>query len=185
MPSFPRIASLLRVPAGFLLALAYLWFAHPSWASIGLGSVFILLGLGLRAAAAGYIRKNTQLATSGPYAYTRNPLYAGSIIMAAGFIIAGQNLWIGLGVAAMFIVIYVPVMLAEESYLRTTFPEYADYATQVPRFIPRFSPYRGAVSQSGPQFSRELYIRYREYNALIGAALMLAALILKLIVVRH
>jgi len=182
MPSFARVASLLRVPAGFLLALAYLWFVHPSWGSIVLGSVFILLGLGVRAIAAGHIRKNTQLATTGPYAYMRNPLYVGSILMALGFIIAGRNAWIGLAVAIIFVVIYVPVMLAEEKYLRLAFPEYADYASQVPRFIPRLTAYRGSASDGAPQFSRELYMRYREYNALIGSALMLAALILKLCV---
>ena len=185
MPSGARIASLLRVPLGFLLALAYLWCARPRWTSILLGSLLIFLGLGVRAAAAGHIRKNTQLAISGPYAYMRNPLYAGSISMAAGFILAGQNGWIGLPVAIMFIVIYVPVMLAEEKYLRSLFPEYEEYAAQVPRFLPRVSPYR-AGSRSDPfRFSRELYMRYREYNALIGSALMLAALILKLTMVKH
>ena len=185
MPSGARIASLLRVPLGFLLALAYLWFAHPSWTSILLGSIFIFVGLGVRAVAAGHIRKNTQLAISGPYAYMRNPLYAGSIIMAVGFIIAGQNIWIGLPVAIMFAVIYVPVMLAEERYLRSLFPEYEEYAAQVPRFLPRVTPYRAGSRTEPFQFSRELYMRYREYNALIGSALMLAALILKLTMVKH
>ena len=184
MPSGARIASLLRVPLGFLLALAYLWFARPSWNSILLGSIFILLGLGMRAAAAGYIRKNTQLATTGPYAYMRNPLYAGSIIMAVGFIIAGQNAWVGLAALVMFIVIYVPVMLAEEKYLQSLFPEYERYAAQVRRFLPRTTPYSSGQSDAF-RFSRELYMRYREYNALIGSALMLAALIVKLTMVKH
>lgn len=178
--SYARIASLLRVPLGFLLALAYLWFAHPRWGSIVLGSVFIFLGLGMRAAAAGHIRKNAQLTTTGPYAYTRNPLYGGSIIMAIGFIIAGQNAWVGLAVAVMFIVIYVPVMVAEEKYLRSAFPEYEQYAAQVPRFLPRVTRYRSQSDGEVYRFSPELYMRYREYNALIGSALMLAALILKL-----
>ncbi|HEY6972158.1 MAG TPA: isoprenylcysteine carboxylmethyltransferase family protein [Candidatus Angelobacter sp.] len=185
MPSGARIASLLRVPLGFLLALAYLWFARPNWTSILLGSVFIFLGLGVRAVAAGHIRKNTQLAISGPYAYMRNPLYAGSIIMAVGFIVAGQNIWIGLPVGIMFIVIYVPVMLAEEKYLGSLFPEYEEYAAQVPRFLPRVTPYRAGNRTDPLGFSRELYMRYREYNALIGSALMLAALILKLTMVKH
>jgi len=185
MPSGARIASLLRVPLGFLLAAAYLWFAHPNWTSIVLGSVFIFLGLIIRAVAAGHIRKNKQISISGPYAYMRNPLYAGSIIMAVGFIIAGQNLWVGLAVIIMFMLIYVPVMLAEEKYLRSLFPEYQEYAARVPRFLPRLTPYRGAVEGNLQQFSRELYMRHREYNAVIGSALMLAALILKLTLVRH
>jgi protein-S-isoprenylcysteine O-methyltransferase Ste14 len=185
MPSWARIATRLRVPLGFLFAAAYLWFAQPIWISILAGTGFILLGLGIRAAASGHIRKNAQLATAGPYAYTRNPLYLGSIVMAAGFVVAARNFWFGIAAAAMFFFIYLPVILAEENYLRSAFAEYSEYAVQVPRLLPRRTPYRAGTDAGLPQFSRELYMRHREYNSILGSALMLGALILKLVLVRH
>ena len=185
MLNWTRIATRLRVPLGFAFAAAYLWFADPVWISILVGSGVILLGLGIRASASGHIRKNAQLATSGPYAYTRNPLYLGSIIIAAGFVVAARNLWIGFAAAAMFLAIYLPVILAEENYLRSVFPGYSEYAAQVPRLLPRSTPYRPGLDGGLAQFSRELYMRHREYNSILGSALMLGALVLKLLLVRH
>jgi protein-S-isoprenylcysteine O-methyltransferase Ste14 len=185
MRSWTRIATRLRVPLGFLFAAVYLWLAQPAWTSILAGSGFIVLGLGIRAAASGHIRKNEELATTGAYAYTRNPLYLGSIFIAAGFVIAALNLWIGIGVCVMFAGIYLPVILAEEKYLRAAFPQYSDYATHVPRLLPRSTPYRTAGESGLSQFSRELYMRHREYNSVIGSAFMLGALIAKLFLVKH
>jgi protein-S-isoprenylcysteine O-methyltransferase Ste14 len=186
MASWTRIAIRLRVPLGFFMAAVYLWLAQPGWTSILVGCGFIVLGLGIRAAASGQIRKNEQLATTGAYAYTRNPLYLGSIVMAAGFVIAARSLWLGVAAAAMFVLIYVPVILAEEKYLRSTFPDYSEYAAHVPRLLPRRTPYRTSSDNTPPaQFSRELYMRHREYNSLVGSMLMLIALILKLVLVKH
>jgi protein-S-isoprenylcysteine O-methyltransferase Ste14 len=183
MPSWARIATRSRVPLGFLFAAAYLWFAHPTWLSMALGSIVIAIGLGIRAAASGHIKKNTQLATAGPYAYARNPLYLGSIVIAIGFIVAARGVWIGVGALAMFLFIYVPVIRAEEAYLRSAFPEYAEYSAQVPRLLPRITPYRSGTKDGSPAFSRELYMRHREYNAILGSALILGALILKIMLV--
>ncbi len=186
MPSWARIATRLRVPLSFLLGAAYLWLARPAWPWIVAGSVFILAGLGIRAAASGHIRKNAELATTGPYAYTRNPLYLGSILIALGFVLAARNIWIALAAILMFLIIYVPVIRAEESYLRSVFPGYDRYASQVPRFLPRFSPYRAGSTVAPPGVhSRDLYVRHREYNAAIGAAVMMGALIFKMLWVRH
>lgn len=184
MASWARIATRLRVPLGFLFAIAYLWFARPAWTWIAAGSVFIVAGIAIRAAASGHIRKNRELTTSGPYAYTRNPLYLGSILIAAGFVLASRNWWIALGAIVMFAVIYVPVIGDEEKYLRSTFPDYDQYAASVPRFLPRVRANRThAVPGSG--FSRDLYLRHREYNAVVGSLLMMGALILKMLLVRH
>ena len=149
------------------------------------GSGLILAGIGIRAAASGHIRKNAELASTGPYAYTRNPLYLGSILIAAGFVVTARNLWLGVAALVVFAIIYVPVIAAEEKYLRSAFPEYAEYAAHVPRLFPRPTPYRAGTKDGLPQFSRELYMRHREYNAILGSALMLAALILKITLVRH
>jgi len=181
MPSYSRIATRLRVPLGFLFALAYLWFANPQWTAIAAGWALIVVGLGIRAVASGHIRKNAQLATTGPYAYTRNPLYLGSLMMAAGFIIAARNIWIAVGACVLFFAIYLPVIFAEEKYLRSAFPDYTEYAAQVPRLLPRPTPYRAIADGGASEFSRELYLRHREYNSILGSLLMLAALILKLL----
>jgi protein-S-isoprenylcysteine O-methyltransferase Ste14 len=183
MASWARIATRLRVPLGFLLAAAYLWFARPRWSFIAIGGVFIAAGLVVRAAASGHIRKNRELTTTGPYAYTRNPLYLGSILIAIGFVLAARNVWIALATLAMFVIIYLPVIRAEENYLRSVFPGYDEYAGAVPRFFPRFKPYRTGPAGSGG-YSPQLYMRHREYNAVVGSVLMLAALIAKMILAK-
>lgn len=185
MPDWSRIATRLRVPLGFVFAALYLWFAHPSWTSISSGGAIILVGLAIRAAASGYIHKNKQLATTGPYAYTRNPLYLGSLVLAAGFIVGARSPWLGIGAAAMFLAIYLPVIQAEERYLRSVFSQYSEYARHVPRLLPYRRPYRAGTNGGPPAFSWELYLRHREYNAVLGSALMLGALILKLFLVNH
>lgn len=183
MASWARIATRLRVPVGFLFAAAYLWFARPAWTFIAIGGVFIATGLVIRAAASGHIRKNRELTVTGPYAYTRNPLYLGSILIALGFVVAARNLWIALGTLAMFVIIYLPVIRDEERYLRSAFPGYNAYAVEVPRFFPRFKPYRADPGGSGG-YSSELYMQHREYNAVVGSLLMLAALIAKMILAK-
>lgn len=185
MASWSRIATRFRVPLGFLFAAAYLWFAHPRWLVLEIGFVLVALGLLVRAVASGHIRKNAQLATTGPYAYTRNPLYLGSILIAAGFIIASRNVWIAVATMIMFLAIYLPVIRAEEAYLGSAFPGYAEYAAHVPRLLPRFTPWKTGTDAGSPAFSGELYMRHREYNALIGSLLMFGALILKMIWYTH
>ncbi len=183
MPSWSRVATRLRVPLGFAFAAVYVWFAHPNWLSIAAGAVVTGVGLLIRAAASGHIRKNAQLTTTGPYAYVRNPLYLGSILIAVGFIVAARNWWIGLAALAMFAFIYIPVVRAEETYLRSVFPEFEKYCTHVSRFFPRFTAYvsDNAGNNEGVSFSRQLYMKHREYNALIGSLVMLAVLILKMV----
>jgi len=174
--SWTRIARRIRVPVGFVFAAFYLWRARPSWVSLAAGAAVVAAGLGLRAYASGYLRKASELTTTGPYAYTRNPLYLGSLIMAAGFAVAARSLWIALAIAVIFIAIYIPVMSFEEQFLRSHFQGFDDYAGRVPRLLPR-------LSAAGPrgQFSSELYRKHREYNAALGAAAILAALIVKLV----
>lgn len=184
MPSWARIATRLRVPLGFVFAAAYLWFARPSWPWIAAGCAFVAAGLAVRAAASGHIRKNRELTTTGPYAYTRNPLYLGSILIAVGFAVAARNLWIALAAVGMFIAIYLPVVRAEEQYLRSVFEGYGQYASHVPRFLPRLTPYRTEDAVAGEGYSRGLYLKHREYNAALGSVLMMGALILKLMLVR-
>lgn len=189
MPSWSRIAIHIRVPLGFVFAAAYLWFARPSWSWLVAGTLLVAAGVAVRATAAGHIRKNQELATTGPYAYTRNPLYLGSVLIAAGFVLAAKNPWIALAAVVMFVAIYIPQIRVEEEYLRSAFPEYSNYAAHVPRLLPRLTAYRSAAAvasgQGEPGFSRELYRRHREYQAALGSVLMIGALILKMVLVQH
>ena len=188
MASWTAMARRGRVPLGFVLAALYLWLARPAWSSIVLGGAVALAGLALRAAASGHITKNSALTTTGPYAYTRNPLYLGSVLLAAGFALAARSWWIALALVLMFALIYLPVVRGEEAYLRSRFPEFDDYMRRVPRFLPRLG-LKARQTEAGklfPEtvpgaFSRQLYLRHREYNALLGTAAMLAALIAKLL----
>ena len=92
MRSWGQIARRIRVPLGFIFAIFYLWRARPTWESLLVGAAICVPGLGLRALASGHVQKNTCLTTSGPYAFTRNPLYLGSLVLAGGFAVAGTLL---------------------------------------------------------------------------------------------
>ena len=175
--TWSRIARRIRVPIGFLFAAFYFWRARPDWLSLASGATVAAAGVFLRAMASGHVKKNEKLATSGPYAYCRNPLYLGSIIMAVGFAIASRDVWVVVGIIGLFALIYIPVIRAEENFLREQFAEYESYAHRVPRLLPKTVRFAGLTSG----FSRELYWQHREYNALIGAAAMLAALVVKVL----
>jgi protein-S-isoprenylcysteine O-methyltransferase Ste14 len=179
-----KIARRIRVPLGFVFAVLYFWLARPDWHFIGIGTLLIAPGLLIRALASGHVRKNEALATSGPYAYTRNPLYLGSLLMGIGFAVAARNWWIGVALVVMFFAIYLPVIRGEERFLRERFPEFEEYADRVPRMFPRVTPYRSGESNGG-EFSFLLYLKHREYNALLGALAMLAALVVEMKVFHH
>jgi protein-S-isoprenylcysteine O-methyltransferase Ste14 len=176
MAEWSQIARRIRVPLGFLLAIAYIWLARPTWVSIALGTVIALPGIALRALASGHVKKNEELTTSGPYAYTRNPLYLGSLIMAVGFAIAARSLWILGLMLVMFFAIYLPVIRGEEEFLRMKFASFDAYAQNVPRLFPRLTPAGGTQGS----FSAALYVQHREYNAILGTAAVMAALVTKL-----
>jgi protein-S-isoprenylcysteine O-methyltransferase Ste14 len=180
MAEWSRIARRVRVPLGFVFAVLYFWLARPSWRFIVLGAILIVPGLLVRALASGYVRKNEALATSGPYAYTRNPLYLGSLLIGVGFALAARSWWVGVALVVMFFAIYVPVIRDEEAFLRQRFPEFEEYARRVPRMFPRLV----ARENDAGVFCMGLYLQHREYNALLGALAMVAALVVKMIVFR-
>jgi protein-S-isoprenylcysteine O-methyltransferase Ste14 len=175
MSSWSTMAKRVRVPLGFVFAAVYFWLAHPNGPSIAVGSCIALVGVMIRAFASGHVQKNEQLATSGPYAYTRNPLYLGSLVIVTGFALAARSWWVVLIALGMFFIVYIPVMIGEERFLRAKFPEFDDYCRQVPRLFPRLSAHRSSANA----FSAHLYWKHREYNAAIGSGLTIAALIIK------
>jgi protein-S-isoprenylcysteine O-methyltransferase Ste14 len=163
----------LRVPMGFAIAAAVLYLAKPTGTLILAGLPVALLGVILRAMAAGVIRKDATLTTAGPYAWTRNPLYLGSFILGLGFaVMSGSWLASALIILPSF-VIYPNVINKEEAHLQRLFPaEFREYCTKVPRFFPRF--------QSGPaSFSLKQYLANREYQTALGFGAMLAIFMLK------
>ncbi len=151
-----------------------LWRRAPHTAAILWSLVLVLPGLWLRGYAAGYVKKNRELTQTGPYAHTRNPLYLGSILIAAGFAVALESWIVALALAAVFAIIYIPVIASEERFLRATFPEFDSYAHRVPRLIPRITP--AATDAVSGSFSFTLYLKHREYNATIGAVLLYVSL---------
>jgi protein-S-isoprenylcysteine O-methyltransferase Ste14 len=178
--NWSRVARRIRVPMGFMLAVFYFWLARPSWRSIALGLIGIVPGLLVRALASGHVRKNEALATSGPYAHTRNPLYLGSLLIGLGFAVAARSWWVGVTLLILFLAVYVPVIRDEEEFLRQKFPEFDDYSQRVPRMFPRLIPYLGSEKESSAGFSLELYLKHREYNALMGVVGMMAGLAVKI-----
>jgi protein-S-isoprenylcysteine O-methyltransferase Ste14 len=175
--AWDRVARRIRVPMGFVFAIFYFWRAKPTWKALILGALIASLGIFIRTVASGQVKKNRELTMTGPYGYVRNPLYLGSIIMAIGFAVAARDLWVATAIPVMFVLIYVPVIRGEETFLRKQFPGYGDYARRVPSLLPHTLLFR----QMMDGFSRELYWQHREYNALLGAAAMLAALVVKIL----
>ena len=178
-----RIAKRIRVPMGFLFAAVFLWWARPTGLTLALSLLLVAPGLWLRGYAAGYVRKNAELTTTGPYAYTRNPLYLGSMLIAFGFGAAAGNWYLLLALAALFAAIYIPTIQGEEEYLRAHFAGFDAYAARVPRLLPRLTT--AANDGGGGEFSRKLYLQHREYNALMGAGAIYFALALRLVLQRH
>src|SRR6266849_6857507 len=177
MASWSAIARRVRVPLGFAFAALYMCLAKPTVESVLIGAGLVIPGLAIRALASGHLQKNEQLATGGPYAYTRNPLYLGSLILSVGFALAARSWWIVAGIVLLFSVIYLPVIRAEEIFLRERFPQFDEYAREVPSLFPRVSRF-GKRSGS---FSWDLYWKHREYNATLGSAAIMAALVAKLL----
>lgn len=184
-----QVARRLRVPLGFVTAAVFLVFAQPSARSLLWSLPVVFPGLALRAYAAGYVKKNAELTRTGPYAHTRNPLYLGSMLIAFGFAVAAGRIWLGILLVVLFLAIYWPTILSEEAYLRGVFPGFDAYAAAVPRLLPRLTPAhflpQGAhdAEDASPglgRFSPERYRHHREYNALMGAAALYAALLLRL-----
>jgi protein-S-isoprenylcysteine O-methyltransferase Ste14 len=174
---FPKpyadMAARLRVPLGFVLVAAFAWFSAPDSRSLAWGLPVAAAGLLLRGWAAGHLAKNQRLATSGPYAHVRNPLYLGTALAAAGLAIASRQALLGLLFAAAFALVYLPAIELEEQHLRKLFPEYAVYAERVPMLWPRLRARESAC------FEWRLYRKNEEYQALGGFLAGVALLVWK------
>jgi protein-S-isoprenylcysteine O-methyltransferase Ste14 len=171
-----RFLQRLRVPLGFAFAAVFLYFARPTLLTLTVGSMIAVIGLAIRAWASGHIRKAETLAVSGPYAYTRNPLYLGSFLMGVGFTIAAGVWWLAFAFALLFLGIYFPVMRVEAEDIRRIFgKDFDEYERNVPLFFPRATVWK----HTGTKFDSELYFGYREYRAAIGVVAAIGVLAAK------
>lgn len=176
-----RLLQRIRVPLGFLFAAVFLYFSAPRPAYLAAGAVVAVAGLLIRAWASGHIRKNARLAVSGPYSYTRNPLYLGSFLLGVGFCVASGTWWLALIFIALFLGIYLPVMRVEAGDLAMLFgDDFEEYARSVPLFFPRLSAWK----KSDGRFDFQLYLRYREYRAAIGLVCAWGVLAAKMLLLR-
>jgi protein-S-isoprenylcysteine O-methyltransferase Ste14 len=175
---FPKpyadVVARLRVPAGFLLLAAFAWFSHPTTESLLWGIPISVLGLALRAWAAGHLAKNQRLAQSGPYAATRNPLYLGTLITALGLAAAGNSIALAAIFIVVFLLVYLPAIELEEQHLIAILPGYREFAGRVPLLMPRWPGVWGPDS-----FSLALYRKNQEYQALIGWMMGIAWLLFR------
>jgi protein-S-isoprenylcysteine O-methyltransferase Ste14 len=182
MISFPKryadAVAKLRVPSGFLLVAVFAWFSRPTARSLAAGVPISVAGLALRGWAAGCLAKNRELATGGPYAYVRNPLYIGTLLVAAGLVVAARSVWLGVLFAAVFGLVYLPVIELEEQHLRRLFPDYGAYANAVPALVPRF---RRLPAKKENPFRWSLYLRNQEYQAGAGFAAGMLFLLWKVV----
>ena len=151
-----------------MLLLAFAWLSQPALSSMVIGIPIAVLGLVLRGWAAGHLAKNEKLATGGPFAYVRNPLYAGTLVTALGIVVACRSIALAIVFLVVFLLIYLPVIELEEQHLRHLFPEFAAYAARIGRFVPR----RKWSGKSRP-FSWSLYRKNQEYKAALGFAIAL------------
>jgi protein-S-isoprenylcysteine O-methyltransferase Ste14 len=169
MEDWGRTAQRIRVPLGTITGIFFLLLMHPSMRSIMLGSVVAFAGAGIRIWASGNIVKGKILAQSGPYAYTRNPLYFGSFVMAMGVLITGQGFWLMIPFCLFFAAIYYPVMKAEERELTQGHgDDFRAYASRVPLFFPGFRK-KPANTAS---FSWQRVLKNREHHTLAGLLLI-------------
>jgi protein-S-isoprenylcysteine O-methyltransferase Ste14 len=169
-----------RVAAGWLLALPYLLFAAPTRGPLVVGAVIAVLGLLIRGWAAGTLDKGQDLATTGPYAHTRNPLYFGSFVLGLGLAVAGGH-WVWPVVFLVFFAaVYGPTMNHEAKGLSERFGNrFREYAAVVPLFFPRLIA-RASARVARDRFQWSRYLRYREWEAALGAAAALVVLSIKL-----
>ena len=173
-----------RVPLGFLVGILYLWLAPRlggmTPTTLALGATIALIGVLIRGWAAGHIVKNDRLATTGPYAHTRNPLYFGSFLIAAGFALAAH--WaLLLVVIVFFYLVYKPTIECERAFISARYPQaYEQWAQHVPAFVPRPLPWREGNTGERAPFDLALYLRHREWQAGLVYVLVVAWLAFRL-----
>jgi hypothetical protein len=179
-----------RLKLPWLLAVPFFYLADPRPAQLCAGAVLAAGGL-LRGAAAGSIEKDRFLSIGGPYAYLRHPLYLGSFLLGSGFVVGGSRLILLVPFWFLFLLLYRRTVREEERFLESRFGDsYRSYRAKVPAVLPRSRRYqagaRGATGASASSFQSDalseagfrarLYLRNKEWQALLGAGVGFALL---------
>jgi protein-S-isoprenylcysteine O-methyltransferase Ste14 len=180
--SLEGILNRLRVRVGLFLAVAVVLLARSTWTSILLGVLISFFGLAIRAWASGHLRKEKTLAISGPYRYSRNPLYVGNFLLGIGIVVGARSWWL-LGIFIIYYgIFYPPIIRRERDRMRELFPQqYEEYGKRVPLFFPSI---RKQLPAKG-KFSRSLYMQNKEYRALQGTVLIWLILAAKLFILNR
>jgi len=175
----------IRTRAAWLLVVPFFLLATPTWGGLVVGGLIAALGLAVRAWAAGTIRKDESLTTSGPYAVVRHPLYLGSFLIGIGLALGGGHWAWPAAVVVFFAIVYPPTVREEAERLTELFGHaYVRYAARVPALLPRLrtsapSAERARRAPEEGRFSWRQYARNREWEALLGAAAAFAVLALR------
>lgn len=171
----------IRLRLVWLLIIPFLWLARPTPTALVAGGAMAVVGLLVRAWAAGFIRKVERLATSGPYGHTRNPLYLGSFLLGLGVTVAGGRWYFVAAFLLFFFGVYGRTIREEAHLMEELFgDQYRHYAAHVPLFLPRLSQYRAPGDDAPGAFSLERYRGNKEYEALLGAVAGFAFLTLRM-----
>jgi protein-S-isoprenylcysteine O-methyltransferase Ste14 len=177
---FERAISRWRVRISLVCALLAVVLAKPKLWSLFVGLGLTLLGLFIRTWACGHLEKEKKLITTGPYRYTRNPLYLGNLLIGIGVVVSALSLWVLAVFLVLFLVFYPVVIHSEKQKMEHLFPtEYATYREKVPLFLPNLKP---SLPRQTTPFSRSLYKKNKEYRALIGTAIFWIAMAGRLII---
>lgn len=163
-----------RVRVGLLGLILTVLFAKPTSTALLAGLAITAAGLSLRLWACGHLKKEKELTTSGPYRYTRNPLYLGNVIIGIGVVVGSHSWWVILIFALYFLVFYPVIILEEKGRMQKFFPvQYREYSKKVPLFFPTFRP---SWPKSPHKFSIPLCKKNKETRALLGALIYWAIL---------
>lgn len=164
-----------------LLALSLVFHkSYGGWAAYSLGLGFVVLGEVVRFWSAGYIAKDAVIATGGPYAHVRNPLYFGSLLLAVGYgLVSGLGIWGVLFTVALFLVFHLAAILYEEKFLTQKFGQpYLEYVQRVPRLLP--SPWPRTTGAG--RFTWAQSLKNREQTSALFALIFVLLLSLRFVI---
>ncbi len=171
-----------RVRVGTLSLIPVLVLAKPTPKSFSIGLAVCFLGIAWRTWAAGHLRKEKELAISGPYQYTRNPLYLGNLLIGSGVVLGAHSWWVLVIFVLYFMIFYPAVIQREKARMKELFPEkYAAYRKFVPLFFPRF---KSSSRSDSTSFSWACYKTNREYRALSAASIFWVIMLAKMLLIR-
>ncbi len=169
MDFFKKLFNKIRTKLGFVSSILLILASKES-VLINLfftGLFLILIGELIRIWSAGHLRKTKIVVCSGPYKFTRNPLYIGSFFILTGFLIIIQSWIAAIIILPLFLIVYPLTIKKEEKHLLNKFgDEFQEYMNNVPRFFPRF---KAGDCSSDEKFDFQLMIKNREYQSVLAS----------------